>query len=290
MVIYVDMLLALNGWVDFLLLLGVRRLSGGGGKAWRLALGALLGAVFGLALLLPTMPLLAMLGLKLSAAILMVLLAFPWNGGRVLVRRVVLLFGLSTGLAGLCGALYFFVAPTGFYVANGVVYYSVPPLLLVGLTLLCYGLMWLMERWTQRRAPRNHWIRVRLTVGENRVEFSCLYDSGNHLAEPFSGAPVLLLERETATKLLAVPDLSKGEEPAPGWRLIPYHSIGGAGVLPAFAPDEAVAIIGNGAYPLGRCYVAVCPRLGRGEYVGLIGSKMGEILRRRGGKSKCFTD
>ena len=53
MVIYADILLAVNWWIDFLLLLGVRRALGGGVKNWRLALAALIGAVSSFVLFLP---------------------------------------------------------------------------------------------------------------------------------------------------------------------------------------------------------------------------------------------
>ncbi len=288
MIIYIDILLVLNGWLDFLLLLGVRRFSGGDARPWRLALGALLGAAFSLTLLLPPLSLPVSLVLKLAAAAVMVLVAFRWQGWRFFGRRMVLLFSLSAGLAGLCGALYFFAAPTGFYVYNGVVYYSVPPLLLVGLTVVCYGVLWAGERLMQRRAPAQHRWQVRLTVGENRAEFLCLYDSGNHLVEPFSGLPVLVLERAVAQRLLPVPE-SVAELPA-GWRVIPFQSIGGSGVLPAFLPDLCERLTPTGSVDLGRCYVAVCDKLSRGEYQGLVGSEMGDKSAERGVKELCFTD
>lgn len=279
MVIYVDILLALNWWVDFLLLLGVRRALGGGARPWRLAVGALVGALTCLVLFLPPMAVWLSLLVKLVAALLMVLVAFRWQGWRQLARRVFLLFGFSAALAGLCGGLYAFVAPEGFYVFNGVVYYSLPPLLLVGLTVLCYGLLWLSERLTRRRAPADHVFRVRLEMGERRVEFPCLYDSGNHLTEPFSGYAVLVVERELAEQLLTVP--ASAEEMPPdttGWRLIPYDTLSGGGVLPAFIPRRITVVTAKEERPLRDCYVAVCNRLGRGEYRGLMGCSLGEQL------------
>ena len=53
MIVYGDILLALNWWLDFLLLLGVRRILGGGARPWRLALGALVGACSCFTLFLP---------------------------------------------------------------------------------------------------------------------------------------------------------------------------------------------------------------------------------------------
>lgn len=287
MVIYIDVLLAVNGWIDFLLLLGVRRMTGGVGSSWRLALGALVGALSCLILLLPPLPVWLTLLLRLAAAMLMVAVAFRRGSWRDWCRRVLLLFSLSAGLAGLCGALYFFVAPQGFYVFNGVMYYSVPPLLLVVLTVVGYGILWLAEQIGRRRAPREHMFRVRVEYGEQGVTFPCLYDSGNHLTEPFSGRPVLVMERQVVAELLS-PVPTTADLPA-GWRLIPFHTLGGDGLLPAFIPSAVVVMARGCEYVLPPCYVAVCESLGRGEYRGLISAEMAENLARKGDKATCFT-
>ena len=278
MVIYIDILLALNWWIDFLLLLAVRRAMGGGARSWRLALGALVGALSCFVLFLPPLSVWLSLLIRLSAAALMVTVAFRRRSWQDWGRRVILLFALSAGLAGLCGALYFFLAPQGFYVFNGVVYYSVPPLLLVALTVVCYGLLWLSEQLLRRRAPKEHLFRVRLTHGGRTVTFPCLYDSGNHLVEPFSGRPVLVVERGVAEELLPVPPSVEDMPAQTGWRLIPYDTLGGSGLLPAFLTDSATVLRRDTEHRLPECYVAVCERLGRGEYSGLMGSELGEDL------------
>ncbi len=276
MVIYADVLLALNWWIDFLLLLGVRRTLGGGARPWRLAVGALLGAATCFVLFLPTLSVWLTMLIKLAAALFMVLVAFRWKGWRELIRRVFLLFALSAGLAGLCGALYFFVAPEGFYVVNGVVYYALPPLLLVGLSVVCYGLLWLSEHLMRRRAPAQRVYAVTMMVKGHSVTFPCLYDSGNHLIEPFSGHPVVVVERDVAEQLLSVP-LSVEDMPVgQGWRLIPYDTLRGGGLLPAFIPEKLTVCTKRKEHIVSGCYVAVCDRLGRGEYKGLMGSAIGE--------------
>ncbi len=279
MVIYGDVLLAVNWWIDYLLLLAVRRMTGGVGRGWRLALGALVGALSCLVLFLPPLPVVLSLLIKLPAAALMVAVAFPFAGWRAFFRQLLALFGLSAGLAGACGALYFFVAPTGLTVFNGVVYYGVPPLLLVGLTVLFYGLLWLAERVMGRRAPANCRFVATLEHEGRQVRFSCLYDSGNHLVEPFSGWPVLVVERGMLEEVLAVPAGIAQMEDTQGWRVIPFSSVGGEGLLPAFVPDRVTLRPLGGRVPekpLPPCYIAVCDHLGRGEYRGLMSSAFGE--------------
>ena len=79
-VVYGDILLALNWWMNFLLLLAVRRTLGGGARVWRLAMGALLGALTCFTLFLPPLSVWWSLLIKLAAAWLMVLAAFRWQG------------------------------------------------------------------------------------------------------------------------------------------------------------------------------------------------------------------
>lgn len=277
MVIYADILLLVNGWIDFLLLLGVRRMLGLDARPWRMAAGSLVGAASAFVLFLPPLPVWLSLAVKLGMAALMVLVTFAFAGWRAFVRQMVLLFGLSAGLAGLTGALYFFAAPAGVYAFNGVVYYAVPPLLLVGLTVLCYVAFRLGEWWLRRRAPKGHRYSVRISYGGRTVSALCLYDSGNHLTEPFSNRPVLVVERRVAEQLLTVPR-SLADWPPPesaGWRMVPFDSLGGGGVLPAFEPEEVLVCTPRGEEAV-RCYVAVCNALGRGEYEGLLGSALGD--------------
>ncbi len=282
MVVYADILLAVNWWVDFLLLLGVRRFMGIGAKPWRLVLGALVGALFSLVLLLPPMAAWLSLVFKLLAAAVMVLLSFGWHSRRRYIKSLLLLFGLSAGLSGLCSALYHFAAPRDLFVVNGVVYYDVSPWLLVGLTVLCYGLLWVIEQVMRRRAPARRDYRVRVRCGDRSALVYCLYDSGNHLVEPFSNRPVLVVERAALENLLPIPDDVDSLPPSGRWRVVPFDSLGGGGLMPAFSPDSVVAITPQGERSLGECYVAVCERLGRGEYEGLIGSTLGDRLVQEG--------
>lgn len=278
MIIYADILLSVNWWVDFLLLLGVRRFMGLGARPWRLVLGALVGALFSLVLLLPPMAAWLSLLLKLMAAGSMVFVSFGWHSRRRYIKSLLLLFGLTAGLSGLCSALYYFAAPRELFVVNGVIYYDVSPWLLIGLTVLCYGLLWVIERVMRRRAPADREFTVRLRHGGRSVSAKCLYDSGNHLTEPFSNRPVLVMERAALEGLLTLPEDVESLPPNGMWRVVPFDTLGGGGLLPAFSPESVVAVTPQGERTLGDCYIAICERLGRGEYEGLIGSALGDRL------------
>ncbi len=277
MIVYADLLLAINWWIDFLLLVGVGRFAGCNARAWRLILGGLVGALSCFLLFLPPLSAGVSLGVKGLFAGLMLLVSFGFGSRRRFFKLLLLLFGLSAGLSGLSSALYHFAAPRNFYVSNGVVYYAVSPWLLLGLTLVCYGVLWLLERVSRRRMPQGCAYTVRIEHNEGSVCLRCLYDSGNHLIEPFSGRPVLVVERAALEGLMVLPRDTANLPPNGLWRVVPFDTLGGDGLLPAFAPDKVIALTAQGEVPL-ACYVAVCERLGQGEYQGLLGSILGDFL------------
>lgn len=59
-----------------------------------------------------------------------------------------------------------------------------------------------------------------------KQQIKVLYDTGNHLVSPYSGEPVVIISRGLSESL----DVEHGANPL----LIPYHSIGGDGLLKAY--------------------------------------------------------
>ncbi len=276
MVIYADILLAVNWWIDFLLLAGVGYLTGGIGKGWRMALGSLCGGISGFIIFLPKLSIFLSMVLKLAIAIIMTLVAFGIKEKKRFIKQIIWLFALSAGMAGCCSALYFFVAPIGLTVYNGTVYYPVPPLLLVGLTALCYCIMRLGEWWLRRRIPSGSLYQITVEQNGRSVTLTCFYDSGNQLTEPFSGCPVVVAERKALSTLdgsnATVADLP------PGWRVIPFESVGGDGLLPAFLPQKLILSTSGKRMTVEGCYIALCEQLGHEEYQALIGPSLCERI------------
>ncbi len=295
-VIYIDVLIALNLFIDFLLLSLTARVLRRPHRRWRLVLSALCGGICACTILLPALPLPVQALIGVAQAALLVRIAFPFRGWRPYCSEVGVLFGVSALFAGVCTAVWFFVAPGGFVVFNGVVYYDVPPLLLVLLTLLSYGAVWLYDRLTHKRVPTSHSYRLTVTCGGQSITVRALHDTGNGLTDCFSGRPVVVAERAALLPLLPAPlrtvtshDLigQLGAQPpraagAAGpaqtavehrLRLVPFRSVGGEGLLPAFQPDVlTVTDLSGRTLDISGGYVALTDTLGRGEFQALIGN------------------
>ena len=68
-------------------------------------------------------------------------------------------------------------------------------------------------------------------------------------------------------------------------RLIPFRSVGGEGLLPAFQPDALTVTDAAGrARDIGGGYVAITDALGRGEFQALIGNDITTLFYTGGNK------
>ncbi|WOC33661.1 MULTISPECIES: sigma-E processing peptidase SpoIIGA [Caproicibacterium] len=257
---YVDVLVAVNLLIDYLLLLLVTKFLHMTVHRRRLLLGALVGAVGSLVILLPPFPPAVDFLVKLSLCLPVALAAFGFQGCRAFFRQVFSFFLLSFAFAGVLVAIWYFLAPSGLFVKNSVVYFDVPPLLLIGLTLLSYFVLRLLQRVTGR-GPLQHTVcQLKLTLGGQTCVLQARVDTGCSLKEPFSGLPVVVAEKD------ALPPPPK--TPA---RVIPFTSVGGEGLLQAWRAESCTLVFPGGGICRAACYVAYAEKkLSGGEYQALI--------------------
>ena len=109
-----------------------------------------------------------------------------------------------------------------------------------------------------------NYIPVELSYGNTHLTLTALQDTGNHLRDPLTGKPVLVVDAVAAQKLtgLTQQQLRSPVETLgaiPGLRLIPYKVIGGSGFLLALSiPKVRIGIW------QGRHVVAFAPDIFQG--------------------------
>lgn len=271
-VIYIDMLLALNLVIDYLLLCGCARVLQLPVHRGRMITGATVGALASLMILLPPMNAVLSLLCKLGTALLMVPIAFPVRSVTRFCKASVTLFVISALFAGVCSGLYLLLSPAGVLVQSGIVYMPIPPLLLLALTTVSYGVLCLYDRFTRRRMVRDAAFRIEIIHKNERVVLHALFDSGHSLRDSFSGAPVIVAKRSAlgALRTQAEPALASLPASSP-IRYIPFSSLGGGGVLPSFRPTQIILHTADKAITLDNAWVAVTEHLGKGDCEALIG-------------------
>ncbi len=279
MVVYLDVLFAVNAVMDYATLAAAAGLAGVHVKRVRLLIAALLGG--GYALLAAMWEWLAWFPLRIICGIGVCVSAF---GGKRPLRRLCLLYFLVTAaFAGFAAALG---AATGRRLLLGAGYYVAIPLRLLLLAMaVSYAVSGVFLRGDALHGPiRREVETLRIQFGGGEISARVLHDTGNTLKEPMSGRPVVVLDRGCAENLLKqyagiLDGLSTGNaagqfaalppEFARSFGLLPYSAVGTEqGLLLYFRPDHVSRADGK---PL-DCVVAISPKpLGQGKYDGLVG-------------------
>lgn len=278
MVVYLDVLFAVNALMDGVTLLAAAALGGvRAGRIRWLAASALGG---GYAVLAAVLPALSALPVRLLAGVGLCAAAF---GGKPAFGRVcALYFVVAASFAGLAAALG---AATGRKLLFGAGYYvSVPFRVLLLAAAAGYALSGVLLRGDALHGPLRREVE-RLTIrfdGRER-EVRLLHDTGNSLTEPASGRPAIVLGRAAADSLLgaqigqawagtkdaAACLAALPPETASRFGLLPYRAVGvESGLLLYFRPDSVRRADGT----MLDCVCAIGPdRIGQGAYDGLIG-------------------
>lgn len=283
MTVYVDVLLALNLFVNYFLLLACSKILRREVKRTRVLLGASVGAVYSLIIFAPDLNLFVSVALKLLVSVLITLGTFGYYGIRQFLRSCAALFGVSFIFGGLMLAIYLFAAPNGMMYQNGAVYFDISLLFIVVSTAVCYTVADILSFILRRNAPENHLYKIALNLRGNTIETVALMDTGNSLSDSFTDTPVMLLEYRLAKEILP-PEWIEffGESvtaesvlPGGGIRLIPFRSVGGSGLLPAFQPDLLQIKTVSGTVKVTNVYVAVVnAKLSSGDYGALLNPRL----------------
>lgn len=277
MTVYADILFIVNLYIDALLLSAVRRFLHLPLSRVRWLLASLLGGVFGFTALLPQLRGVPLFLLGTAEAFLLVCAAFAPKRTVLLLKATFLLLLFGAALSGLLGLMQSFLPMRGMVLRNGTVYFDLSPLLLVLLTCAAYGILYLFDRIFRKKEPDTLFAAVTLSLNGKHAALTAKVDTGLTLHEPFSGLPAALTEKSAVLALL--PEDFGKETCALPLRFVPYSSVGGSGVLPAFRPDTA-QINGSRA----ELWVAVTDRpLSAGSFSALIGTELTDHFKKENG-------
>lgn len=261
-VIYIDILLAVNFLVDYLLLLAVSHMLEGETSRLSLCLGAAAGALFSCTILLPALPLAARIASTVTQAAIMALAAFGIKRRRRYFKSVLLIVITGGVYGGLMFAMWYLLRPKGMIIANGFVYLDISPTVLVAATIICYACLTLWARINRSTAAHDTLCTVKISTERGEVTLNGIIDTGNMLTEPFSGYPVLLAGDE----LNAIAPKNS----AAALRVIPYSSISGEGLLLGFRPMMLEVKAGEQYVTTDRVYVAVRSRQTGGDFEAIV--------------------
>jgi stage II sporulation protein GA (sporulation sigma-E factor processing peptidase) len=263
--VYIDLVLALNLAVNYLLLrltgLIIRKKT----SLRRLLLGSLLGTAFLLTLFLPGNLTFYIWSGKILLPIAMILLTFQprqWTQG-LLFFIVFYLCSFAMGgvvfaftywgsyETGYCRGIYYLPAPSVFYVLSAA-------------SLLYIAVRWVGPVLVEKlnfKLPATE-LQIKVCFSGKIKSYSAFLDTGNMLREPFSGSPVVVISHAIVKEMLP-PEISNlisnqggidwnalstalaGLKNPSRFSLVPYQTLSGENFLFSFRP-ESVMLVQNG--------------------------------------------
>lgn len=122
---------------------------------------------------------------------------------------------------------------------------------------------WLLVRGQKKEAGNAAYCEVELQGETGKMRICALVDSGNTLIEPISGAPVSVLDAQTFYRLWP--------EGLPGFRAIPYHSVGKkSGILKGYPVPQMMIIQQGVEREYRNVYLAVSEEEIAGEEIPML--------------------
>ncbi|MGN0453256.1 MAG: sigma-E processing peptidase SpoIIGA [Ruminococcus sp.] len=262
-IIYVDTLICINFFIDYIILVTLKRILHIRSMHFRLLLGALFGAVSTLGVFLPFYGVLFSVFYRIITALVTVIISFGIDSLRKLIVRTLTFFGLSMVVCGVVVLIQLTLKPKGVAVYNNRVYFDVSPLFLIISTIFTHIILTLYEKLKGAHKLSCKVRNVTIYIDEKKsISFESAVDTGCSLKEPFSGLPVILVEEEILEGL---------EIPQEKMRLIPYSTAAGEASVFGFKPKKTLV---DGKEIPGGIYAGICKDKLKGEIKSIMGEEI----------------
>lgn len=265
--IYVDTLLCVNLFIDYIILCCVRRLLRIRTRHLRILLASLFSAISVLAVFLPFYNAPISLVYRPLTAFLTVLTAFGKADVKRLFIRTLAFFGASMIICGAVVLVEMTLKPSGVAVYNDTVYFDISPITLLICTAISYLVLSVYEKIKNAHKLGCTLKKVTVYTNDNeQIIFDSAVDTGCDLKEPFSQLPVIIVEKD-------IVDLSGKDESS--LRVIPFSTMSGDSMIYGFKPDKLLI---DGKEIKEGCYIGVCENKLRGETRSIMGVDLTEEL------------
>lgn len=234
-VVYADVLIILNTYVNFALLRLASLITGSNASRLRILLSALFGGVYSLIILADGVPPWLSLLLKAAATALMTLIAFGYKNFLSYAKRFSAFLFASFLFAGLMFALWVFVKPETMVYNNATVYFGFDTMTLLIATTACYAVLRVLCLAMEKKAPKGHIYEITVYIAGRAVKLNALLDSGSSLRDFFTALPIIAVDGSEFGFLPdSITEMPSDLKP----RLVPINTVSGDGTMLTVRPDR----------------------------------------------------
>lgn len=256
--IYLDVLFLENVIINYFILLVTAKLSKTGTSSLRLTIGAALGALYVIVLvLLPGMRIYGTIAAKILLSMVMVAVTFAPEKIKAFVK-ILALFYLSTFVFAGASFAFIYFNQSGGIVRNGIfyVFWRSKWVVLILAFIMVGIIVRIFFEVIQNKFVREKLLMpLRISFENKAIELAALVDTGNSLHDPLTNTPVIVVEFHAIKDILpmdiqnifkqskeedldSISDVVSQSKWFSRFRLIPFTSLGKEnGMLIGFKPD-----------------------------------------------------
>jgi len=257
--VYLDVLFIENLVINYLILLLTSKMTRQKASSLRLLSGSLVGALYVCFLVVfPGIKVYVSIPAKILLSVSMIAITFNISGIKAFVKALLVFYVITLVFAGTAFAVMLLSMQGRSIIESGVfyIYYNsklTMMLLAILASLIMFRTIW--EIFRQRITKDSMLINLKIHFGESIVSTNALVDTGNHLVDPLTRLPVVIVEFSVLSGILPesirsvfaetkeddlgmVTTVISGSPWINRFRLIPFASIGKEnGMMIGFKPD-----------------------------------------------------
>ncbi|MCH5199396.1 MAG: sigma-E processing peptidase SpoIIGA [Oscillospiraceae bacterium] len=250
-VIYIDILLLLNFYVTYFLIVGAccilhRKIS-----ASRRILGSIAGMLSSLMIFLPALPLILNIALKIAVSLIITFASLGFGNIRTFIKSSAVFIIINCIYAGIMLALWLFCAPMGMIYNNGVSYLDIPFWAVILSTSISYVILLIIRRVLDSKSDLDKKYQIEIVTSIGKVTLTAMPDSGNKLTDFLTGLPVIFCDIKCCSDICPqdiftyLDDMNEKSASLRGIRLIPCSTVSGDTLAVCFKPNKLIIIDGQ---------------------------------------------
>ena len=222
---------------------------------------------------LPEMGMILNILSRLIAGVIITYISFGFKTYKRFLKTLSVFLLITFAFAGVMIGLWMIFRPSGMLINNSTVYFGISLPVLIVSTAVCYVLVRVIFRIILKNKPQQSIFDFTLEIDGKKLQGRAMLDTGNILAESFSGYPVVVCTYDFLKDIFPCNSESffKGEVTALGeiedenWkrkvRLVSFSTVTETGTMPSFRPDRLIV---KNSFETDKVFVAV---IGRKKYI-----------------------
>ena len=299
LIIYADVLVALNILLTYILIVASRVLCKIPTNKWAVVTASLMGGVSSLIIFYENGGTAFSCFYKIITGAIIVCIGFLPRSLKTFLKEFLAFGGVSLLFGGAMYALEITLHPKSIMFYNGTVYFEMSIAYLVGCVLVIYGIFLLADYLITKHNHKGGKCQLEITYNNTTVNLIAFLDTGNTLTDSMSGRPVIIAELSAVSPLFTREEImffKKGNfENVPeslnkSFRLIPCMAVTGESLLKAFLPTAVKIKEKEKIYETSFCTIALTEKsLSQGEYKALLNTRTFENVKEEKNDEKIHT-